>query len=338
MTSRERVHRCLAFDHPDRAPRDQWALPGVLATRAEEWRALVERYPSDFGGVPFRYGASTRAKGREYRVGRWADEWGSVWEAKEDGVAGEVKDPPLASWDVLGTFTPPWELLDGADLSGVNEACARSGLFIKAPCCPRPFERMQFLRGTEALFLDLAWGVPEAMRLREMVHDYYMRELAMWVRTDVDAVMFMDDWGTQTALLISPAQWREVYKPLYKDYCDLAHAHGKRLFMHSDGFIEAIYPDLIEIGVDALNSQLFCMDIEGLGERFRGKITFWGEIDRQHILPHGTVEDVREAVRRVRRALESPAGGAIAQCEWGLLDPADNLHAVFETWLEPWPG
>ena len=105
--------------------------------------------------------------------------------------------------------------------------------------------------------------------------------------------------------------------------------------MHSDGHISAIYEDLIEIGVDAVNSQLFCMDIEDIGRRFRGRITFWGEIDRQQVLPFGSVDDVTNAVARVRRALDHGNGGVIAQCEWGKNNPAENIRAVFDAWMEP---
>jgi hypothetical protein len=145
----------------------------------------------------------------------------------------------------------------------------------------------------------------------------------------------MDDWGAQGSLLISPEMWRELFKPLYKEYCDLIHAHGKRVFFHSDGFITSIIEDLIEIGVDALNSQLFCQDIEALGQRFAGRITFWGEIDRQNILPFGTPADVKAAVYRVRRAFDHGQGGLIAQCEWGVRDPAENIAAVFDAWDAP---
>lgn len=85
--------------------------------------------------------------------------------------------------------------------------------------------------------------------------------------------------------------------------------------MHSDGCILDIYPHMIELGLDALNSQIFCMGIEKL-EQFRGKITFWGEIDRQHILPEGTPEQVEEAVKSVKESLWA-GGGCIAQCEFG---------------------
>ena len=192
---------------------------------------------------------------------------------------------------------------------------------------------MQFLRGTENLFMDLAEEAPEVYKLRDMLHEFFVHEISMWADTDVDGVSITDDWGSQTALLISPDMWRKVFKPLYKDYCDILHKKGKKLFFHSDGHIEAIYPDLVEIGVDAVNSQLFCMDIEKLAKLYKGKITFWGEICRQKTLPFGTVEDVRKAVRRVADAMFLPdRTGVIAQFCFSKLDPLENIMAVFDEW------
>jgi len=337
MTPRERVIKTLEFDSPDRAPRDLWALAGVGMFRPAELDEVRDRFPSDFGGPECRYGEATRKRGTPAEVGTYVDEWGCEWTVAEDGVCGEVKNPPLADWSALKSFQPPWELLDGADFSKVNESCANSDLFMKTGCMARPFERMQFLRGSENLFIDLAYLPKEVYQLRDMIHEFELRDIEMWAKTDVEAVSFMDDWGTQNSLLISPELWREFYKPLYKAYCEILKKAGKYVFFHSDGHTMSIIPDLIEIGVDALNTQIFCMDIEELGRRFKGKITFWGEICRQNILPFGTVEEVREAVRRVRRALDDGTGGVIAQCEWGNNDPKENVVAVFETWMEERP-
>jgi hypothetical protein len=125
-----------------------------------------------------------------------------------------------------------------------------------------------------------------------------------------------------------------MFKPLYKQYCDLIHAAGKFAFLHSDGHIAAIIEDLVEVGFDAVNSQLFCMDIEDIGRKFKGRITFWGELDRQYVLPFGKPEEVKEAVRRVRRALDTGQGGVIAQMQFGKYDPKENIEAAFEAWLE----
>lgn len=337
MTGRERVKRALIFQQPDRPPRELWALPGVLDTRPAEYQALLARYPSDFLTVGPGYAPSHRARGAPGTGTPYTDEWGSVWEAGEPGVIGEVKHPALSDWTSLASFVPPWEMLDGASLDAAKRACESSSQFCKAGGMIRPFERLQFLRGTENLFLDLAWGCAEIERLIAMVHEFHLRDLELLVAIGADAVMFMDDWGTQQALLISPDMWRQVFKPLYRAYCERIHAAGQFVFFHSDGHIASIYPDLIEIGVHAINSQLFCMDIEQLGAQFAGKITFWGEIDRQHLLPRGTPAQVRNAVYRVRRALDTGRGGVIAQCEWGLRDPRENIEAVFDAWNEPHP-
>jgi len=102
--------------------------------------------------------------------------------------------------------------------------------------------------------------------------------------------------------------------------------------MHSDGHILAIIPDLIELGLDALNSQIFCMGPENL-KQFRGRLTFWGEMDRQWLLPHGTPEEIDAAVREVAAALYQ-RGGVIAQCEFGPGAKPENVRQLFATWQE----
>jgi hypothetical protein len=327
LSSRERVQRTLRFEGVDRPARDIWVLPAAYLGRAEELQAIFDQYPRDFG--PSGYCDPTD-ESPLYHPGEWLDPWGSRWLNIQEGMIGEVKHPALDDWGKLAHWQPPYELL-GQGFENVNRTCAESVKFTSIGG-PRPFERLQFVRGSENVYRDLAWGVSELRKLLEMIHDYYMRHLEYVVKTDVDAVSFMDDWGANDTLLISPKMWVEVFKPLYKDYCDLAHAHGKFVFMHSDGHIMSIYEHLIEIGVDAINSQLFTMPIEEIGARFKGRITFWGELDRQHILPFGTPDDVRAAVERVKRALWDPRGGCIGEAEFNRGYSLENIRAFFEAW------
>jgi hypothetical protein len=335
MTGRERVKAALTFTKPDRAPRDLWALPYVTLFQEDEFDALLEKYPMDIGASQLSPGWNDDVIQATAKVGRYTDDWGSVWYVGEPGVIGEVKEPVLADWSALDTFRPPWDLVRKRDLSHVNRFCEESDLFMLSDVTARPFERLQFLRGTENLYLDLGYGTAKVGKLLEMVHEFYLEDVQSWCESNVDAVFLMDDWGSRRQLLINPQVWREVFKPLYKEYCDLIHATGKFVFFHTDGHTEAIFGDLIEVGMDAINSQLFTMDIEELARKYKGKVTFWGEIDRQHVLPFGTPEEVREAVMRVRRALDDGTGGVIAQCEWGKYNPTENIEMVFESWMEP---
>ena len=332
MTGRELFIRTLEHRPVERLPRNLWGVPYIDMFRREEKDRLLKMYPEDLTGVSgFKYGKSPYSKGRAFRKGRYTDEFGAHWEVLEDGVTGEVKDPVIKSKKDLDSYRLPWEMLDEAVFGDHREAYRNTDLFVLAGAFVRPFERMQFLRGSEQLFYDIADKDPVFLRLKEMLHEYNLREMTMISALAADGVSFMDDWGTQLSLLISPDTWREHFKPMYKEYCDIIHKAGKFAFFHSDGHTEAIFDDLIEIGVDAFNTQLFCMDIEKLGEKYAGKITFWGELDRQNILPFGSEEDVRASVRRLGGALLGKGkSGLVAQFSWETVTPYENAAAAFD--------
>ena len=93
---------------------------------------------------------------------------------------------------------------------------------------------MQYLRGTENLFMDTLIESPEYFKLMEIVEDFYNTYLDEWLKLEVDGIIFGDDWGSQRSLLISPETWRKQYKPLYKRFFDKVHTAGKFVFMSVD--------------------------------------------------------------------------------------------------------
>jgi uroporphyrinogen decarboxylase len=327
MESRELVKQTLEFASPPRIPRQLWTLPWAESHYPQELKKIQTDFPDDLINSPGFYRKQPIVIGDPYIIGTYIDEWGCNFTSFQNGVIGEVKNPVVRSWDDLDKVRFPVEELT-VDIDQVNAFCRSTGKFVMGGCCPRPFERMQFLRKSDNLYMDLGEESAEFYKLLHRLHEFFMKEMDLWSSTEVN---FMDDWGSQRSLLISPAMWRRIFKPLYKDYIDIAHSHGKYIFMHSDGYIADIIPDLIELGLDAINSQLFCMDIESLGEKFKGKITFWGEIDRQHLLSHGTKAQIEQAVKRVNTAFNA-GGGVIAQCEFGPGGNPDNVYTVFKTW------
>jgi len=330
MTSRELVIETLELRSPPRVPRQLWTLPWAERAYPAELAEIRRRYPDDILRCPSFLEVPLRTTGDEYAPGLYVDEWGCRFESRQAGIIGEVKEPLLADWRDAGRVRVPEERLR-LDVAGVDAFCEASGAFVYSYPLIRPFELLQFLRGPENFYLDLAERPDGLFPLIDRIHAFYKQELGLWASTGVDALFFADDWGSQRSLLISPGLWREVFKPLYRDYAEIAHRNGKYAFMHSDGYITDILPDLIEIGVDALNSQVFCMDVGELGRRFAGKITFWGEVDRQRLLPYGTPADVAGAVRAAAGALWR-GGGAVAQCEFGIGARPENVAAVFEAW------
>lgn len=74
--------------------------------------------------------------------------------------------------------------------------------------------------------------------------------------------------------------------------------HSKGAFFHSDGWIEPIIPDLIEVGVDVLEPlQLETMNPAEIKRKYGDKLSFEGTISIQWTLPFGTPEDVAKEVK-----------------------------------------
>lgn len=329
-TSRELVWQTLRFENPARAPRQLWYLPWANKHHPDALNTILKKYPPDIIGAPGFCREEAPSKGNETEIGTFIDAFGCEFINIQEGVIGEVKNPIIKDWtkDIEKVrFPHEWMTIN---IDKVNAWYAEQDCFVMAGCCPRPFERMQFLRGTTDFYMDLMEQPAEMLTFLAKLHSFYCEQLELWAKTDVDALTFMDDWGSQKSLLIDPVIWQEIFKPMYRDYIQIAHGAGKAIFMHSDGYTVDIFPHLIELGLDAINSQIFCMGVDQLAP-FAGKITFWGEIDRQHILVEGTKQDAATAVRSIYDALWRN-GGCIAQCEFGPGGNPDTVEAVFETW------
>ncbi|MDK2934815.1 MAG: hypothetical protein PWP27_2625, partial [Clostridiales bacterium] len=265
------------------------------------------------------------------------DVWGSTWQVLQEGMVGEVKKPALQDISKINEYKVPIDLIKSEwekhnDLIDKKiQENRKKGKFILGGDV-EIFQRMQFVRGTENLFCDLAEGTKDVFIFRDKITEYFKEYLQYWLNKDVDGIMFFDDWGSQRALLISPDMWRKFFKPVYKEMMDMIKKAGKYVFFHTDGYILDLYPEFIELGVDAINSQLWCMGIEKVAEKFAGKITFWGEIDRQNILAFGTPEDIDNAAKRMKDCLYVNGGGLIGQSVAGKDVPLENIEALLNCW------
>lgn len=337
MTSRDLVIRTLNHQPTPRAPRDLWLSPQVEAARSEDLAEIQVRYPSDVNWVECKPAAGKRGAARPPQDGVFVDAWDCKWTVGKPGMMDEICESPLADLARLAAFRPPTEILDAARFAPANQAGELGSRFVVGQSDVRPFERLQALRGAKAAVVDLARDTKEIRGLLATVHELNCRELELWGATAVDGVALRDAWGSVDALHVAPAMWREVFKPLYREYCRILHAKDKFVLLISAGNIADILADLVKIEVDAVHSQWATMNLDRVAKRFRGRITFWGGLDQPETLGRGSVEEVRRAVERVRQALDFGAGGVIAQARWDLDTPLPHLAGFFEQWLQPMP-
>jgi len=334
-TSRERVIKTLNREPVDRAPRELWTTPAVELACADELAEMTFRYPNDIVGPEFRWPRGKLAKGHPHDAGLHTDAWGCTWHAAKRGRPAEQKTHPLADPARWAAFRPPFELVENARPDAMNRACAAASQFVLARSQTRPLDRLRTLCGSELALAELTAGSQPIRQLLSALDEFSCREMEFWATTDVDGVAFRDDWGTETGLVLPRQVWRALFRPLYQKYCRILHAADKFVFFQSQGKIDEIFADLIQVGVDAIHSQLAVMDLEKLAARYRGKVTFWNGIQPEAVLRFGSPAEVRGEVDRVRRTLDFGCGGLIAQCQWDDGVPFANVAAVFQRWFEP---
>ncbi len=152
----------------------------------------------------------------------------------------------------------------------------------------------------------------------------------------MDIIKIGDDLGTQESLLMSPAMYRRVLKPIHADYIRFIRERtAAKVFFHTDGDVFPLIDDLVEMGVDILNpiqtSAGKMSDLEELKARWGDRLTFCGGVDTQRILPTGTPDEVRAEVRRVIEIL-GPGGGYLTSSVHTVMDdvPAENILAMVD--------
>lgn len=333
MDGRERYLRALTFDSPDRVPVMHCTLRGAWLTHGQALEDLYARYPSDVllssqTRGPFAFTGSER--------GRWAggtvtyDDWGCGWRWHTPEYMGQAVHHPLADWRALAGYRPPDPTVGVEGVTRMAAQVAVDGhrhfVFVDGG---EVFQRLIFLRGMEALMVDLAEEREEVLALRDRIAEVCLRRIERWGATGaVDGVILRDDWGTQRALMIHPDLWRRLFRPVYRQLVEAIHEIGAHASFHSDGAIDAIIPDLVDLGVDELNPQAQVMDVEALGRRLGGKLCVRADIDRQHALPHGTPDEVRRLVQRLYAAFGTPRGGYVGWAEMSSDVPLANGEAA----------
>ncbi len=153
----------------------------------------------------------------------------------------------------------------------------------------------------------------------------------------VDGFFFGNDFGTQTDLICGPAQFDQFILPWFVRFTEQAHAHGHQALLHSCGAIHKVIERLIAAKVDCLHplqARAADMDAETLARDFKGRIAFMGGVDTQYLLVHGTPEEVKADVRRVKQLLGpclvvSPSHEALLPNV-----PPENFAALAEAALE----
>jgi len=266
---------------------------------------------NDFTGAGCTHGIETKMweeDGVEYHT----DVWGNVWHRlKHMSAGGEVYKPVLEDWRSLDNLKLP-DLDNPAYYEDARKLGASDTNLFRTGSMSWPFAVCRYMRRMEVYFVDL---LAERERI-DILHDRVTALLEGMIdrygEAGMDGIMFCEDLGVQDRLLMSPAMWRDIFRPLYERLTGRAHQYGMKVIQHSCGYNWELVDDLCEAGIDCLQfDQPAIYDQPALAEKLRRHgVGLFSPCDIQKVLPTG---DRKFIERETQRLVATFRGGLIAK-------------------------
>jgi uroporphyrinogen decarboxylase len=345
MTAKDRVLSAIARQGYDRLPVKYDAAPEIDEALERELglpdrESLLARLGDDFRYVaPRSTGEGPAAEMDMSLKGLWGEEYvrreaggGSIYAVTRMPYADIQNASEL---DALPKPSAGW-----FDFSALRSECEK--LSEHAIVCGEP-GHMDFIngiarcRGFETVLMDIADEGPVYSALVEQradfFQDFYNRALEA-AEGGIDFIHVGEDVATQQGLLLSREKFMRLFGAAYRRFFDMVHAHGARVLFHSCGSVVEMIPDFIRLGVDVLDVvqvNAAGMDLQRLKREFGADLTFCGTMCTQRLLVFGTVNDVRNEVRKRIRLFDT--GGLILAPTHSIAPatPLANIIAVYDT-------
>ena len=339
------LKRLLGVTSADRYIYD-WPELGTILPSEQ----VMERLHADVRGVFDSFPAATLARNAARPAhSPFIDDWGSGQVEVEDGTWYPGVHPLAEATTIDAIDAYPWpDMDDPSRVAHVREAAAALAAdgryaILATPWLLFSFERAFAMQGLETFLMNLALEPEFAEALLWQIAGRCKALMGHFLDAlgdDVDMIKIGDDLGTEQSLLMSPAMYRRILKPVHADYIAFIKSRTTaKVFFHTDGDVFDLLDDLVEIGVDILNPvQSGSGKLGNLAEvkrRYGDRLAFCGAIDTQHVLPHGTPAEVRAEVRRAIATL-GPGGGYLLSAVHTVMNevPAENVLAMVDAAVE----
>lgn len=328
-TSRERVWASIRHAQPDRVPY-YFSFTQAAGRKLEAYYGASD-LDSTLDNDMVRYSIRRPALLQELHPGFYRDEFGVLWNRTVDKDIGIPHDYPLKHRSLDGyTFPDPHDPRRYQGLPDFIQAHPHRFRLISYGFTL--FERAWTLRSMPDLMVDMLEAPEWVEELFDTLNTFNLNVVQELLKYDVDGFLFGDDWGHQRGLLFSLGLWRRFVKPRLAVLIEAVKGAGKAAFVHSCGKVQGLFPELIEIGLDVFNPfQPDVMDVYEVKCQFGDRLSFYGGMSVQGLLPQGTPEQIRVEARRLMEEIGRGGGFIIGPSHHMPGDiPVRNMVAFIE--------
>ncbi|NLT73173.1 MAG: uroporphyrinogen decarboxylase [Chloroflexi bacterium] len=327
VSARERVLCALRHEQPDVTP---WQIN--LTADAHDQTAAHLGDPGFASLIGNHLASYSDGWFEEIRPGYWRDQFGVVWNRTIDRDIGNVCAYQFPQPEIgLYEFPVPDLARNRVGLERLTRE-NRDRLTV-AEIGFSMFERAWTLRGMEALLMDMLDHPAFVDALLDRILAYNLQAIEQIVTYPVDCVYFGDDWGQQRGTIMGPRLWRRFIKPRVSEMYARVKAAGKYVMQHSCGDVQALFPDLIDMGLDIFNTfQPEVMNVDWCKREYGSHLTFYGGISTQQVLPRISAAELPEHIRGMIARIGSGGGYIVAPTHAIPRDvPPENIVAFIET-------
>ena len=296
----------------------------------DAWRGRVTPYMVQCGSV-------ARPARQELDATHSQDAFGTVW--RTDELPPVVVEPGLAVPSFQGyAFPAADQLLDADAKTEVEKRIGESADSFTIVSTGLCLWQSWYVRGFETTLMDVALEEDFYTELLDRLTDLTLELVAACADIEADAIMMGDDWGDQRGVMIGPERWRKLFKPRYTRIFEAIHGQDKLAIMHCCGSTADIQADIIETGLDVLESvqpEAAGMNPYGLKATWGDRMTYWGCLGSQSTIPFATPDEIRQEMGKLRREMSKGGGYILAPAKPLRREtPTENAVAVVEEFLD----
>jgi uroporphyrinogen decarboxylase len=319
MNSVDRVHAALRLQQPDRVPVVEFVVDEKVARAAmpdcRDVADCMDRLDMDGVGCGAHFDVVSRGGDDTF-----VDEWGVTYKSNTEAVAHPLRGPIQSAADAEA-YTPPDPAAPerlGKLPELVDRYKGRRAILFHHRAA---FMWSAYLMGIDRLLMNMLAEPEMVETLMDKVLECNMEIVRRAIRAGAEVIILGDDYASNHGPMMSPATFERFVLPRLRRMIEMIHAEGALVIKHSDGNLYSLLDMIVDAGPDGLNpiEPVAGMELSEVKRRVGTRVCLVGNIDCAMLLPHGTGQQVRDAVRQA--VTDAAAGGGF------ILSSSNSIHS-----------